>query len=106
MTKLDNDGKPIGTLNRLDGLLTRNRIPDNILRTLLKPLRDVRSARSKPAHALRANLTDQTFVRKQAQLLKDVTGCLMHLRRHWQDHPANADWTEPDYISNGNHYWL
>jgi hypothetical protein len=106
VTKLDNDGRRIGTLNRLDRLLTRNQIPEDIRRTLLKPLRDVRSARQKPAHALRANVTDKTFVRKQAQLLKDVTGCLMHLRQHWQDHPANADWTEPEYISNGNHYWL
>jgi len=97
---------PLGTLNRLDRLLARTGIPEDARREVLKPLREVRAARQKPAHVLRANLTDKTFVRKQAELLQDVTTSLELLRELWQRHPANSGWSAPDYVANGTRYWL
>jgi hypothetical protein len=104
--KKDANDQNIGTLNRLNRLLERNRIAEDDRREVLKPIRDVRTARQKPAHTLRANVTDKTFVRRQAQLLQDVTASVVALRDHWQSHPANAGWSEPDYITNGRSYWL
>lgn len=102
----DDNGQPNGTLKRLDRLLERNGVAEDVRREVLKPIKDVRGARQKPAHTLRANVTDKTFVRKQAQLLQDVTASVFSLREHWQSHPANAGWSEPEYISSGRHYWL
>lgn len=48
----------------------------------------------RPAHALRENVTNATFVRHQASLLREVTTSVELLRRFWQTHPANADWQE------------
>ncbi|MEV6492245.1 hypothetical protein AB0M20_27025 [Actinoplanes sp. NPDC051633] len=104
--KMDDKGQAIGTLNRLDRLLERNGLAKDVRREILKPIKDVRVARQKPAHALRTNVTDKTFVRRQARLLQDVTASVVSLREHWQSHPANAGWSEPEYISNGRHYWL
>jgi len=104
--KLDDDGNQIGTLNRLDRLLGRTGIEEAARREVLKPLREVRAARQKPAHALRANVTDRTFVRRQAELLQEVTTSLEILRRFWQRHPANKAWSAPDYVEDGKHYWL
>ena len=62
-------------------------------------LRDVRVARQAPSHALRTNITDQTFVRRQVELLGAVNLAVEHLRRIFQTHAANAAWTEPAYLA-------
>jgi len=66
---------------------------------VLAPLREVRRARQRPAHALRTNVTDRTFVHRQVDLLERVNESLELLRRFWQTHPANRDWKEPDYAA-------
>jgi hypothetical protein len=66
------------------------------VKDVLKPLRDVRQARQRPAHALRTNVTDKTFVHKQIALLEQVVGSLLTLRGFWQAHPKNNAW-EPKY---------
>jgi len=100
------DGIQIGTLDRLDRLLARTGIPEDARREVLKPFREVRAARQKPAHVLRANVTDKTFMRKQAELLQDVITSLELLRGLWQRHPANGGWSAPEYAENGKRYWL
>ena len=61
----------------------------------LKPLRQVRAARQKPAHAQRTNLTDRTFILKQRDLLHDVDEVLINIRRWLSSHPQNRGWEEP-----------
>ncbi|WP_435204934.1 hypothetical protein [Micromonospora sp. bgisy143] len=102
--KQDKNGQNLGTLSRLDRLLENNAVTRANRREILKPIRDVRSARQGPAHTLRSNVTDKTFVRKQVELLKEVTASLVALRGHWQSHPNNAGWSEPSYTAK--HYWL
>lgn len=72
----------------------------------MQPLRDVRSARSKPAHALRQNVSDANFVRRQAELLRDVTHSIEALRRFWQTHPRNRDWEPPPELVSAKRLWL
>jgi hypothetical protein len=104
IAKQDDKGQNLGTLSRLDRLLERNAVTPTNRREVLQPIRDVRTARQKPAHSLRSNVTDKTFVRKQAELLQDVTTSLVALRSHWQSHPDNTAWSEPR--STGKHYSL
>ena len=88
----DDVGQNIGSLNRLAALLSSRGVSESAVKDVLKPLRDVRQARQRPAHALRANITDKTFVHKQVVLIERVTESLFMLRRFWQTHPKNHDW--------------
>ncbi|MEU4494188.1 hypothetical protein AB0F96_12240 [Streptomyces sp. NPDC023998] len=102
----DEREQPIGTLNRLDRLLAKHNIPETDRRGVLKPLRDVRTARQKPAHTVRSNITNKTFIRDQVELMALVVNSLMLLRSFWQNHPKNAGWQEPDYVADDRYYWL
>jgi hypothetical protein len=104
--RTDEDGQTLGTLKRLDLMLVKARVNEQRRRDVLKPLREVRSARQKPAHALRQNISNANFVRRQAELLQTVTNSLHALRTFWQEHPANRDWTEPDHIKTAKRLWL
>jgi hypothetical protein len=106
ISRTDEDGQTLGTLKRLDLMLARAQVNEQQRREVLKPLRDVRSARQGPAHALRRNITDANVVREQAELLQDVTNSLHALRALWQKHPSNRDWTEPDHIKTAKRFWL
>ncbi|MGW0052615.1 hypothetical protein [Nocardia nova] len=105
VARKDTDGQVLGTLKRLDNALGELGAPEDGRREVLKPLRDVRKARQRPAHALGGNITDATFVHKQAALLEQVTISLENLRRFWQSHPLNSDWEEPEYAKVNSGYY-
>jgi hypothetical protein len=92
-------GESVGTIVRLEMLLITKQIDQTVVKRVLQPIRDVRAARQAPSHALRTNITDQTFVRRQVELLDAVNFAVEHLRRIFQTHPANADWEEPEYLA-------
>lgn len=102
----DDDDSNLGTLTRLDLFLERAKVSEEARKTVLKPLRDVRSARQKPAHAIRTNITDANFVRRQAELMQEVQASIRQLRWFWETHPRNKDWSEPDHLKDMKHYWL
>jgi hypothetical protein len=95
----DDQAQNIGTLNRLDRLLEQRRIPEDLRKELLAPLKDIRKARQHPAHAFGENINDQSFIHRQADTLERVTNSIEELRRFFQSHPANETWEEPDYAS-------
>ncbi len=99
-------GMDHATLTRLNLLLEKTGIPKDSRSEILKPLRHVRSARSKPAHAIRRNITNASFVHRQAELMSEVTGSLRDLRLFWQRHPANQDWCASDHLADLKAYWL
>lgn len=92
--KKNSHGDSIGTLARLHLFMTMNKVDDEKATWALKPLRDVRTARMKPAHTLRTNITNKTFVRKQVKLLHDVNEVLINIRQWLASHPKNKDWKE------------
>lgn len=102
----DGAGTTFGTLNRLDLLLEAMSLPKDDRSEVLKPLREVRSARSKPAHAIRQNINDASIAHRQAELIGAVTGSVRDLRLFWQKHPANSDWKEPEHSAGLKVYWL
>jgi hypothetical protein len=102
----DDEGQELGTLTRLDLYLDRAKVTEEQRKIVLKPLREVRSARQKPAHAIRTNITNTNFVRRQAELMQEVQGSIRQLRWFWETHPRNKDWSEPQHMENMKHYWL
>lgn len=92
--KNDRD-QSIGTLGRLELLMTMNHVGAESAKWALKPLREVRSARQRPAHALRVNVTDSTFVTKQMILMHDVVEVMINIREWLASHPENREWKDP-----------
>lgn len=95
IAKQDSHGQNLGTLSRLQRFMESHSISTEVARDILQPLRDVRSARQKPAHALRANISDQTFVHRQVALLHDLNSSLIEIRRWLSTHPKNRGWKPP-----------
>jgi hypothetical protein len=93
--KVNERGDHLGTLNRLELFMTMNRVKADQAKWALKPLREVRAARQKPAHALRTNVTDRTLVRKQQDLMHNVNEVLINIRQWLSSHPQNRNWKEP-----------
>lgn len=93
--KKNGRGDAMGTLGRLELFMTSNHVKSENAKWALKPLRDVRDARQKPAHVLRTNVTDRTFIRKQRDLMHDVDEVLMNIRQWLSSHPQNRGWKEP-----------
>jgi len=105
--KKNKNGEQLGTLNRLELALRRFGVDEAKAKAALRPLRDVRRLRQKPAHSLTSNVTNSSFIHHQASLLREVTESIESLRRFWQTNPSNADWDEPDYAAiESNRYWL
>ena len=101
----DKQGNNVGSLNRLDGFLEAKGVEKEPRTEVLKPLREVRQARQRPAHALRRNVTDKSFIHKQADLLERVGWSLEQLRCFLQTHPSNRSWKPPEYL-DGKSYRL
>lgn len=93
--KRDKDGQTLGTLNRFELLMTGHGVATSTAKAALAPLREVRKARQAPAHKLRRNITDRTFVRRQLNLLADINQTLVGVRDWLSTHPANRGWTHP-----------
>jgi hypothetical protein len=92
----DKNDQNLGTLSRLAAFLEGKGIDAAIVRDLMRPLREIRQARQKPAHALRTNITDKSFVHRQVALLEDLNDALKELARWLSTHPKNREW-KPDF---------
>lgn len=88
-------GQSLGTLVRLEQFMTENGVSLGKAKWALAPLREVRAGRQKPAHALRVNVTDKTFIRKQVRLMHDVNEVLINIRDWLASHPQNRGWGDP-----------
>jgi hypothetical protein len=91
----DLKGQRVGSLSRLARYMERHGIAEDVVRDVMKPLRNVRQARQRPAHALRENIHDKTFVHKQVTLLHDINQTLIALRGWFSTHPKNREWGHP-----------
>lgn len=92
----DADDKDMGTIQRLEKLMLMTKLDPAIIQETLKPLRAVRSARQIPAHAIRTNLSDKTFVHKQVALMGEINHSLIGLRTWLNSHPNANDW-KPEF---------
>lgn len=90
----NDEGKPIGTLTRLQRFMEGGGADVEEVRKLLRPVRDVRQWRQKPAHSIRENLTDRTFVHRQISLINELVEVLGALRYWLSTHPSCHEWQE------------
>jgi len=103
--KTNKDGERLGTLKRLAEAIYMRRIPKEVADQTLKPIFDIREERQKPAHQLTINIINKELIHKQVVLMSDTNYCLETLRRFWQQHPANRDWQEPEYLKENAKYY-
>lgn len=99
------DGKPLGTLGRLEALLReRSSVDPDVIRATLRPLREVRKQRQRPAHATAEALTDESVFDRQRTLLGDLGTSLEALRRFMSKHPKarQAEWQGDAHLDD----WL
>jgi hypothetical protein len=91
---VDERGDRIGSLNRFQRFMLSGGVTEDRARKVLGPLRDIRKARQAPAHTIRANITDRTFIHQQIELLNQTYSAL-GAARHWlATHPGCAGWEE------------
>lgn len=95
----DAHDQTLGTIVRLANFIEGKGVDKAVVADLIRPLREIRRARQKPAHALRTNITDKTFIHRQVALLEDLNDALRELARWLSTHPRNRGWKpsfEPD----------
>lgn len=90
----DQNGVRIGTLSRLQQFIHGCGVPLDETKRVLKPLTDVRKARQKPAHTIRQNLSDQTFIHQQVALLERINSTLFFVRHLLATHPRCVNWED------------
>jgi hypothetical protein len=91
---LGEDGQRIATLNRLQRFMEGGGASEEEARKLLGPLREVRKSQQGPAHAIRRNITDRTFIHRQIALLRDITEAMGALRHWLATHPGCNEWQD------------
>lgn len=89
---IDKGGQRIGSLNRLQHFMLAHGVTTSEATTVLAPLRKIRKARQKPAHEVRTDMTDRTFIHQQISLLQDVIGALTGIRGWLATHPNCRSW--------------
>jgi hypothetical protein len=82
-------GDKVGTLGRLVEFMIKHKVDPDAARSVMKPLRDVRTARQQPAHKIAPNTRDRTLVHKQVDLLWQVNSSLMDIQNWLSTHPKN-----------------
>jgi len=89
--KTNPSGQNLSSMNRLQEFMLTKNVQPSAARAVMKPFREVREARQRPAHALRSNVTNKTFIHKQIALLEDINGSLINIRHWLATHPENRD---------------
>jgi hypothetical protein len=103
------DGKVIvtkkGTLSLLnDWLLSAgswNKENAEIVKDIVTPLREVRTIRGRPAHAIDENVFDQLYLKKQRELMVRVYDSIQSLRQIFNDHPKARNYKIEDILLEG-----
>ncbi|WP_260980466.1 hypothetical protein [Microbacterium paludicola] len=91
---VDERGQRMGTLKRFERFLQSGGVAVDQAKKIVSPMALVRNARQGPAHRIRDNLTDRTFVHQQIELLREIYSAL-GATRHWlATHPKCTDWEE------------
>jgi hypothetical protein len=95
IARQDPQGQMFGSLNRLLLFMERHGVSKERAQVVLKPLREVRHARQAPAHSIRKNTANRSFVHRQISLVHETNQALIGLRDWLSTHPKNASWSDP-----------
>jgi hypothetical protein len=69
---------------------------------IVKPFREVRKLRQKPAHFSEENIYSPKYEERQHQLLDAIYGSVSQLRFTLARHPRSPDIDVPNYLRDGN----
>jgi hypothetical protein len=70
------------------------------IKQMFDPLKEVRKARQKPAHALQPDAFDRAIFREQHDLIVAVYNSLLGLRIVFQRHPACVDYEVEEFLDS------
>lgn len=95
----DETGNFKGSLAMLEEWLILNlRTPENVTDVIIKPLRNIREIRQKPAHELISNKYDITLYKKQIDLMNDTYSAINAIRVLFSHQPLSKDVKIPEYL--------
>ena len=99
----DENGKDKGSLVMFDEWLNKNiRTPEDLSQIIIKPLRNIRKIRQKPAHELTSNKYDINLYKEQNDLMHDTYTAIRAIRLFFNNHPLVRDNIEiPEYLITG-----
>ena len=90
--KENEEGHSLGTIARLQLLLESGGASKDLATQILKPIKEIRRQRQAPAHAIRVNITDATFVHKQVVLIHEVNDSLKFITSMFSRHSKAKNW--------------
>lgn len=98
----DESGKDKGSLAMFEEWLSKNiRTQENLADLIIKPLKNIRNIRQKPAHELTSNEYDITLYQKQFNLMNDTYTAIRAIRLFFANHPLAKDVKVPEYLVSG-----
>ncbi len=98
----DKDGKDKGSLVMFDEWLDKNiATNENTSEIIIKPLRNIRKIRQKPAHELTSNEYDISLYQKQIDLVNEAYTAVRDIRLFFSNHPLAKDIEIPEYLITG-----
>jgi hypothetical protein len=102
VTRQDESGKDKGSLTMFEEWLCKNiRTQENLTEIIIKPLRNIRSIRQKPAHELTSNEYDVRLYQKQIDLMEETYTAIRAIRLFFANHPLAKDVKVPEYLVSG-----
>lgn len=98
----DELGKDKGSLVMFEEWLSKNiRTQENLADLIIKPLKNIRNIRQKPAHELTSNEYDVTLYQKQFNLMNDTYTAIRAIRMFFANHPLAKDVKVPEHLVSG-----
>lgn len=82
--------------------LSKNiRTQENLADLIIRPLKNIRNIRQKPAHELTSNEYDATLYQKQFNLMNDTYTAIRAIRLFFANHPLAKDVKVPEHLVSG-----
>ena len=96
------NGQNKGTVTLLNEWLRRIRVQDEkIFDEIIKPFREVRELRQKPAHKVNKNQFDKEYFKLQDKLIKKSYIAVRDIRLLLSNHPKLSNYKVPDWLFDG-----
>lgn len=100
--RYDDSGKEKGSLVMFQDWLSKNiDTKEDLTEIIIKPLRNIRKIRQKPAHELTSNSYDVCLYQKQIDLMNETYSAVRAIRLFFANHPLAKSVTIPEYLISG-----
>ena len=100
--RTDERGKDKGSLVMFDEWLNKNiSTKEDMSELIIKPLKNIRKIRQKPAHELTSNKYDISLYKKQIDLMNDTYSAIRAIRLFFSNHPLTKNIEVPEYLITG-----